>query len=120
MVVPDVAVGSTGFQLQIEAFRMNERTIFRRTAYLCAQTSVLEDLVDEQPGQHVARDEEDLAKYHADVDVRGQQPGQEGSVAVGGPVVGGSSLPKFTPGVSKSFRFTGHIKENLFPSGPGR
>lgn len=73
---------------------MNERTIFRRTTHLCAQTSVLEELVDEQPRQHVARNEEDLAKYHADVDVRGQQPGQERSVAVGGSVVRGSSLPK--------------------------
>lgn len=74
---------------------MNERAIFTTTTHLCAQTSVLEDLVDEEPRQHVARNEEDLAKYHVDVDVGGQQPGQERSVAVGGPVVRGSSLPKW-------------------------
>lgn len=63
-----------------------------RTTYLCAQTSLSEDLVDEQPWQLIANGEEDLAKRRAKVDVWGQHPGQERGVAVGGPVVRGSSL----------------------------
>lgn len=90
-----MAVCLAGSPLQSRRSAGMNTLIFVRATHLCAETPVLEDLVDEQPRQHVARDEEDLAKPHANVDVGGQQPGQERGVAVGGPVVGGSSLPKF-------------------------
>ena len=50
--------------------------------YLSAKTFEKKDFVDEQSREHITYDEQDLSKHHAEVDVRGEQPGEERGVAV--------------------------------------
>ena len=72
----------TAVVLQDKMNKEKRKRLNKNCIYLRAQTSQAEDPVDEQSWQHITHDEEDLAKHHAEVDVRGEQPGQERGVAV--------------------------------------
>lgn len=60
---------------------------FRSGTDLTADPPQAQELVDEETGQHITHYEEELSKYNGEVDVWGEEPSQEGSVAVSWPVV---------------------------------